>query len=61
MWRHGGQLLQATGTISVKALRQECARYEGKVQGGQSGWNRGSERDWNSSRCAQKSNRSQIL
>lgn len=49
MWRPGGQLLQAKRTVSAKALRQECTRHEGKVQGDQVDWNRGHERDWNGS------------
>lgn len=57
MWRSGGQLFHAEGTVSAKALRQDCARHEGKEQGGQCGWSTGSRRDWR----AQKSNRGQIL
>lgn len=56
MWPSEGQLFQAEGTVSAKALRQQCARHEEEEQGGQRGWSRGSERDWNCSSCAQKRN-----
>lgn len=40
MWRSGGQLLQAEGTVSAMTLRQECVRHERREQRGQYGWNR---------------------
>lgn len=61
MWRSEGQLLQAEGTVSAKALRQQGAGHEEEEQGGQRGWSRGSRKDWKCSSCAQKSNRGHIL